>query len=146
VKRLGERPTPEQLNWLTRTNGIGRSVSFWADNTRSLERVAMAIMRGYRVHYINKRGDYDLITLEAAMSDKRVEVAWLAFKEVYPPPDPAPGLEREMRRMFYAGVHWALIEMTGPIANLPEDLAIERLDAMLRETDKFGRDIAEGRA
>lgn len=60
AKRPGERPTPDQVKWLLKTNGIGGSVSFWADNLMTLERVARHAMAGGRIVYLGTHGDYDL--------------------------------------------------------------------------------------
>lgn len=60
IKRPGERPTKTQVHWLVKTNGIGGAVSFWADNTATLERVARHVMAGGRIEYLGWSGDYDL--------------------------------------------------------------------------------------
>jgi hypothetical protein len=78
VKRLGERPSLDQVKWLMEHNGIGRAVAFWVDNTATLDRVMGHVLTGGRIVYsdetrvytvkrrgttvrlIGPSGDYDL--------------------------------------------------------------------------------------
>lgn len=77
-KRLGERPTLDQVLWLLKTNGHGHSFSFWVDNTDTLKAVYRAVVNdGCKIVYLNttrmyasskKRGrsvgpsgDYDVV-------------------------------------------------------------------------------------
>lgn len=63
IKRHGKRPTARQLEWLRGWNNekADRFVTFWVDNTATLERVARHIMAGGRIEYVGEKGDYDLI-------------------------------------------------------------------------------------
>jgi len=60
LKRYGRKPTDEQLSWLFSMTETG-AVAFWADNIRSLERVARAILAGGRIEW-RRDGTYDVET------------------------------------------------------------------------------------
>lgn len=53
IKRLGERPSLDQVKWLIAHNGIGGAAAFWVDNVRTLELVYRHIESGGRVVYLD---------------------------------------------------------------------------------------------
>src|SRR5580693_33435 len=57
-KREGKRPDERQLRWLRFTNNFG--VSFWVDNTATLQRIAGLITDGHSVWYYGDGDEYDL--------------------------------------------------------------------------------------
>lgn len=60
VKRLGERPSLDQVNWLIEHNGVGRAVAFWIDNTKTLERVYRHVEAGGRIVYSTETRIYSV--------------------------------------------------------------------------------------
>jgi hypothetical protein len=59
VKRLGETPTPAQIDWLRSVNDSG-AVGFWADDIRYLDKIFKYIMAGYTVD-VSPDGEMALI-------------------------------------------------------------------------------------
>jgi hypothetical protein len=57
-KRLGKRPTYDQVMWLIGTNGHGASVSFWVDNLDTLERVYAWVVSGGRIAFSAEQRRY----------------------------------------------------------------------------------------
>jgi hypothetical protein len=58
-KRLGERPTLDQVLWLLKTNGHGHSFSFWVDNMDTLMAVYRAVVNhGCKIEYLNTTMTY----------------------------------------------------------------------------------------
>ena len=51
TKRLGERPTPKQLEWLKASTARGW-VAFWADNANTAEFVAESILAGGEIVWL----------------------------------------------------------------------------------------------
>jgi hypothetical protein len=51
VKRLGRRPTIDQIHWLIRVNGFGVAVAWWTDDAGTAGRVLDAVLAGARVVY-----------------------------------------------------------------------------------------------
>jgi hypothetical protein len=64
TKRLGEKPTADQIAWLKSTNQI-TGASYWADNAETCEFVAQKLMEGYRVSYVTDGLHEALYDLEA---------------------------------------------------------------------------------
>ena len=60
VKRLGERPSLEQVRWLIEHNGVGGAAAFWVDNTATLDRVYRHIAAGGRVVYLDTTRVYSV--------------------------------------------------------------------------------------
>ncbi len=70
AKRLGERPTLDQVKWLRRINAI-TGAAFWTDSVATLEIVAQHLIAGGRIEYLDTMwrfgkveslgGDYDLV-------------------------------------------------------------------------------------
>jgi hypothetical protein len=58
IKRRGERPTLDQVNWLIAHNGIGGAAAIWVDNTDTLARVYRHIEAGGRVVYLDEVRTY----------------------------------------------------------------------------------------
>lgn len=53
VKRPGQRPRPEQVDWLVRMNGSGRdrSAAFWVTSVDDLSQIMCRLEQGWRVVY-----------------------------------------------------------------------------------------------
>lgn len=58
IKRRGERPSLDQVNWLIEHNGIGGAAAFWIDNVATLARVYQHIEAGGRVVYLDEVRTY----------------------------------------------------------------------------------------
>ena len=58
IKRRGERPTLDQVNWLIEHNGIGGAAAIWVDNVATLARVYRHIEAGGRVVYLDSVRTY----------------------------------------------------------------------------------------
>ena len=60
IKRLGQRPSLDQVNWLIAHNGIGGASAWWVDNTATLERVYRHIEAGGVIVYSQETRTYSV--------------------------------------------------------------------------------------
>ena len=63
TKRIGQRPTPMQLEWLKSMTSKG-CVAFWIDSANVAERVAESILSGGTIKWLGAGPDYDIIMPE----------------------------------------------------------------------------------
>jgi hypothetical protein len=140
---------------------IGRCPCCHNDSTlKEICTVCHGVGRAITVHLPNYKVEFYPVDLEDVVRRKypaadtpvheraTVEQAWERFAQMVEIPLHRQDQYREMRRAFYAGVHWVIDELSVQLDPSSETTAddLEYLQRIYAEVQQFNEDIQAGRA